>query len=297
MSDYLARTTPIAAHTDLTALMKTGSFPTELAEAFVSGKDPDLPSEDILAVTPYFLAVFDGMSSPLRAAGSLGSGRAFAEVAARTLVDLPANATARDAINAISTAQMSIHTEHPGPSGAVAAILSLTRMEVWRVGDVHIRIGEQHLPAHKDVDDALAQFRAAINAAHLADGMTLTEILTTDPGLAAAAPLLKLQPALANRDVAYGYGVLNGTNVPDRFLEVHHIPDATVVVLASDGYLAAESALQLAEEHLRTAINHDPAGVNELRDFAKTVVPGKNAPDDRSYLRTTPLTSPFGRST
>lgn len=295
MMTRTVRTSPFAAGTDGSALITARDIPAELVEAFVLGKDSSVPSEDVIVVTPDFLAVFDGMSSPLRCAGHPGSGRAFAEAAARALVTLPASVSARDAINVISEAQRSIRTEHAGPSGAVAAILSLTRKEVWRIGDIHVMIGEQNLPAHKDVDAAMALFRAAVNAAHLASGMPLADVLATDPGLVATAPLLQLQPALANNNVPYGYGVLNGTGVPDRFLEVHPVPEHAVVVLASDGYLCAESTLRLAEERLRHAMEQDPAGLNELRDFAKTVRPGRNAPDDRSYLRTTPLSHAPGK--
>ncbi|MCP5026141.1 MAG: hypothetical protein GY929_07625, partial [Actinomycetia bacterium] len=51
----------------------------------------------------------------------------------------------------------------------------------------------------KRVDAAAYSFRAAINAALLAAGTPLNEILSNDPGSAAARPLFDLQQQLTNR--------------------------------------------------------------------------------------------------
>jgi len=274
-----------AEGSDPTSLVTNGSAPAELVEAFVSGKSSTAPSEDIIVVTGSHLAVIDGMSSPLRREDSAGSGRAFALKAAEVIAALPASIEAREAIELISRAQAEISTDHAGPTGAVAAIISLERREVWRVGDIHIAVGDQHYPAQKDVDTALAWFRAAINAAQLATGIPLDQIVRNDPGLLAASELLRLQPALANADTPFGYGVLNGRPVPARYIEVRPIPDHLEVILASDGFLSPGFSLASTEDQLQIAIRADPAGLDQLRGFAKTMVPGFRAPDDRSYIR------------
>lgn len=281
----------LAQGSDSSSLLTRGQAPAGLAEAFVSGKSPTAASEDIIVVTGSHLAVIDGMSAPLRREGSAGSGRVFALQAAAVIANLPASIEAEDAIERISRAQADIPADHAGPTGAVAAIFSLERREVWRVGDIHVAIGDEHYPAEKDVDTALAWFRAAINAAHLAGGACIEEIIASDPGLMAASELLRLQPALANMDTPFGYGVLNGSPVPARFVEIRPVPDRQEVILASDGFLNAASSLAAAEDQLQTAIRADPAGLQQLRGFAKTMTPGFLAPDDRSYIRTHALTT------
>ncbi|SEB09702.1 hypothetical protein [Leifsonia sp. 21MFCrub1.1] len=285
MTSYLGARDVLSTGTDLQSVAAGGTIPSCVVEAFTVGKDPTRRSEDMLVLSSNHLAVIDGMSSPLSRTSAQASGRGFAAVAAETILRLPADASAVEAITAVAAAQRHLHPDHAGPAGAVAAIISLRRREVWRVGDVHLGIDSAQLPGEKDVDTALAWYRAAVNAAHLANGASLDHVQTEDPGLRAADELLRLQPALANRDVPFGYGVLNGTEVPERFIEVRPLADATHVVLATDGYLAASSTLHQAESELSEAIAADPAAITTLRGFGKAVGGTRVAPDDRTYLR------------
>ncbi|AAT89226.1 hypothetical protein ATY41_08150 [Leifsonia xyli subsp. xyli] len=273
--------------TDTTALLVTGGgAPAGLTEVFVRGKSDASRCEDIIVVTPRHVAVLDGMSTPLREPGQAPSGRAFAATAAAAIGALPARATAYEAGAAITRRLAALDVAHTGPAGAVAAIYSAERNEVWRVGDIHIAInGKQH-PGRKDVDVAMARYRAAVNSAHLTDGMlSLAQLRDADPGLAAARPLLAVQPALANRTVPYGYGVLDGTRVPDVFVEVFPVPHPCWVVLASDGFLTAAPTLDAAQSELDAAIATDPACIGALWEMGKALRSGSAAPDDRSYAR------------
>lgn len=276
----------VAAGSDLDSVVLRSHPPAGFAEAFIAPKSSADVSEDVLVLTPHFVAVIDGMSSPLRSPGRLGSGREYALATGRAISELPARADARTAIDRITDRLSRITASHAGPAGCVAAIYSANRRELWRVGDIHIAIGMQTLPAHKEVDEAMTGFRAAINAAKLAAGTPLHVIRTTDPGLAAARALLEVQPLLANRNVPFGYGVLNGTTVPDQLIEVFAIPDERCWLrLASDGYLSPASSLAHAEAELFDAINADPASIGVMRDMGKALQPGADAPDDRTYVR------------
>jgi hypothetical protein len=278
----------LAVGTDLSSVVSTTppQAPRGLLEAFVAPKRAGAHSEDFVVITGRHVAVVDGMSSPLRRSSERASGRIFASGAAQVIAAMPEGISARDAVDQI-TAKLRLGASplHDGPSGAVAAIYSLARQEVWRIGDVHLRIGSRDMPGRKAVDLAMAGYRAATNAVNLASGMALDVVINTDPGLASVSKLLEMQPVLANRDVAFGYGVLNGTRVPDRFLEVEPVPFGAQVVLASDGYLNAAPTLAAGERALRAAIAQDPACIGVLWEMGKSVASGADAPDDRCYVR------------
>lgn len=271
---------------DTGSFVADGTTPAGLVEAFIQGKSPALPCEDALVITERHIAVIDGMSSPLKAKGQPPSGRVFAQAAALAVRDLPGHITADQAVRAITHRLQGIRAGHDGPVGAVVAIYSVQRREVWRVGDVHVAIGDDIHPATKDVDTALEYYRAAVNAASFAAGMPLEEVIATDPGLSGAEHLLHIQPALANRVGAFGYGVLNGARVPEEFIDILPVPQgAPQLVLASDGFLGPLPSLAEAEEKLFEAMIADPAGIGLLRQMAKCTKPGNNAPDDRAYIR------------
>ncbi|XVQ09605.1 hypothetical protein ACQP1W_44990 [Spirillospora sp. CA-255316] len=269
-------------------MVLVGSPPPGIAEAFIAGKSAHAPCEDVLLVTAHHVGIFDGMSSPLRRDGEPASGRAFADAAAQALLAVDPDVDAMTAVDLITRRLAEIGVSHAGPSGCVAAIYARDRGEVWRVGDVHVAIGDRRLPGGKRVDAAMAGFRAAINAAALAAGTPLTDIIRDDPGLAAAAPLLAVQPTLANHPGAFGYGVLNGTPVPTEMIEVYPVPPTERVVLASDGYLGPEPTFAEAERELRQAMADDPACIGPLWTMGKPLTPNTSGPDDRSYIRIEP---------
>lgn len=266
-------------------------------EWFIAPKGGGPACEDALVVTAHFAAVVDGMSSPLRDRGQAPSGRLYATTVAREIARLEPKVSARDAVDEISRALRPIRSGHPGPSGAVAAVYSRSRREIWRIGDIHLRIGDRVVPGGKRVDEATALFRAAVVAARAAAGESLDTLRDRDPGLAASRPLLELQHHLANRDVVFGYGVLDGSTVPDRHLEIFPVEDAATVVFASDGYPGPAATLADAERELFAAIARDPACIDELAAMGKPLRPGAEAPDDRTYLRFDPSTSHTGFDT
>lgn len=268
--------------------MTDGTEPESLEAAAAIAKSPFGESEDVVAITARHVGVFDGMSSPLQGPGDAPSGRAFALAAARAVLEFPAEIQAADAIRAITAALASIDGQHPGPQGAVGAIVSIARREVWRVGDVHVQIGQVAFPGAKAVDTVFTEFRAAVNLAAVARGASVDEVIRDDPGLAAASTLLEVQPIFANREGELGYGVFDGSHVPESFIEIIPIPEGGGVTLASDGYPVLTDSLAEAEAYLRSAIERDPACIGELREMGKPMRSGFRAPDDRSYVRLHP---------
>ncbi|QBJ97005.1 hypothetical protein ERC79_14375 [Rhodococcus sp. ABRD24] len=266
-------------------------------EWFIAPKSAGSECEDAVVVTEHFAAVVDGMSSPLRDRGQAPSGRRYAETVAREIARLEPTVSARVAVDSISRALRHIRSDHAGPSGAVAAVYSRAHREIWRIGDVHLRIGDRVVLGEKRVDEAMTLFRAAVVAAHVAAGESLDVLRDQDPGLAASRPLLELQHNLANRDAVFGYGVLDGSAVPDCHLEVFPVADATTVVFASDGYPGPAATFECAERELFAAIERDPACIGELAAMGKPLKQGADTPDDRTYLRFDPTISYAGFDT
>lgn len=267
------------------SVLTDNTAPPGLRDVTVIPKSPSAPSEDIVVITDRHVAVFDGMSSPLRRPGESPSGRAFALAAARVVRAFPADIGPLDAVRDVSEAVAGIVGHHAGPQGAVGAVLSLARREVWRVGDVNVRIGDRTFLGTKAIDQVFTDFRAAIDLAAVINGTSVNDVALEDPGLAAAFPLLAAQPAFANREGRFGYGVFNGEEIPSAFIDVFSVPDGVDVTLTSDGYPVLAGTLTESEARLHAAIHQDPACIDELRGMGKPMRPGYNAPDDRSYVQ------------
>jgi glycerophosphoryl diester phosphodiesterase len=141
-------------------------------------------------------------------------------------------------------------------------------------------------PTSFRVEEAASSFRAAVNAALLRKGTPLEEILQNDPGAQARMLLTNIQQHLANTIGPWGYGCVNGGQVPDDHIEVFPIPaGATEVILTSDGYPVVLPTLRESESALTELVRRDPAAIGELWSIGKSSTADSNAPDDRAYLR------------
>jgi len=292
-----------------------------VVEQFVEGKSPDHLSEDMVALSPGFAAIIDGATDET---GGIIDGRSAGRLAAETLVEaiglLPAKANARLFADTLSEAltvavNRAVAADRATPPDGVTApggvtapkgsgegqveragsrrwpsasviCVSFARNEVWRIGDCNFMIDAVTDVGTKRVDDAAYGFRSSINAALLAAGTPLEEILRCDPGAEAAKPLLALQQELTNITGRWAYGCINGRTVPDDFIEVYAIdPAAEQIVLTSDGYPEVGATLQHSEERLADLLALDPAAVDQLWSMGKALRPGYRSIDDRAYLR------------
>ena len=262
----------------------------ELLDLSIVPKDDFIRCEDAVVLTDNHVAVIDGMTTGF---GDRRSGLAVppGRIAAKRMVEITASlepwATALEAVTAYTDA-----LDRDGRRfsdvlfGASVVCVSLHRREAWRVGDCHLRIGQFEHFGEKDVDNANSAYRAAINHASLANGASVKQLRAGDVGRQATGPLLDAQRHLANYTGPFGYGVVNGTPVPPRFVEVHTLPSNGVeITMMSDGYPAFGADLTDAEAQLAEALSRDPACINELSRMAKAWEPGTNGPDDRSYVR------------
>ncbi|MBK5926320.1 hypothetical protein [Rhodobaculum claviforme] len=173
-----------------------------------------------------------------------------------------------------------VRAQGPWDASAAMVVCVDALRQVIRVGDGHLAIdGVAHVGT-KPVDRLLAEVRSLY--------LRLCPAPDTDhdPGRAVIEPLLIAQAGLHNRTdlPPYGYGCIDGSDVPARFIEVWDIPPGAEVVLCSDGYPHPAATLAEAEAQLARALAADPQCVGVLKG-TKGLRPGQVSFDDRSYLR------------
>lgn len=265
-----------------------------IVEQHVLGKIEGMVCEDMVVATEHHVAVIDGASDATgERYGDTTGGKFAADVIAGAISQLDRNTDARgfaDAVtNALATAiqaergDLETHVRRPAAAGICFAVEA---NEVWRIGDCHLVLDGEASLGGKAIDDATTGFRAAINTALMRTGVTVDEIRADDPGRQAARQLNDLQQQVANWVGPWGYGCINGTPVPDEFVEVIEIaPDVRELVMTSDGYPVPGSTLADSEAELARLLAVDPAAVDELWRMGKALRPGAHGPDDRAYVR------------
>jgi hypothetical protein len=317
--DLARRSAPQAAAPLMPATIRTvdrgdGAPLARVSVSHSAGKVSAELNEDFVVdghATGGLSGVFDGATDKSKLSfvldgAAVSGGRFASHVLGRALSELDASVSAREAIDQLSAALAhAVAEQHPGLPPelhplATAVIYSPERAEVWIVGDAQagIETGDGQVEVLTNpmrVDDVNAARRARRLAEMEAAGMGW-DGTGEDPGRAEILGLLKVQGALANTSGPYGFGVLNGGQVPGEHLKVASVADARRVVLTSDGYpvVAVDGKLDhtLAEAALADLLAEDPRCVlpGKLQGTKcldpKAVQEGRSF-DDRSWLELT----------
>lgn len=264
-----------------------------IIEQYCLGKRPDQSAcEDFVVVEKWHCLVIDGMTTGGTALYD-GSkpGRFCARQIAKAAAGLTPEMTVKETVEhlslAVKNAQETATKTGGGSARPSASVMGYNHAQriAWRVGDGHVRAdGKDHLGS-KEVDEASTAYRALIIKARLAAGQTREEITATGGEEDAASRLYLLQAHLANYYGDGGYGMIDGTEVPDAYIETWKVPKNTQVVLASDGFTRPAPSLALAKVLLAQATEEDPLGIGTLRGMGKTLHPGMLGMDDASYIR------------
>jgi hypothetical protein len=265
-----------------------------IIETVVAGKHPDpARCEDRLITTGHLVAVIDGATDKSgrtvqTPAGDVTTGRFAADVCAAVLEHLAPGTSPREAVTALTDAlDIAIHAalgaiDAADRPNASVVVYDETVGVVWAVGDCQFRIDDVVYLSTKRIDQITSDFRAAFLAA------SREADTGVDVGREAILPLLRIQGRFANQQGEFGYGVINGTPVPDDFITVVPVPPSSrEIVLASDGYPTLPATLALAEDDLGEALAADPQCVAVLRS-TKGLSAGAVSFDDRAWVRIIP---------
>jgi hypothetical protein len=265
-----------------------------VAEQFSEAKDAEKGSEDGHLVSENCIAVLDGVSSPNGAKNSEGLTPAQVAVAAglRTLrehQDINSQNVVEQLTQSVRAA-LTEFREAGTPSFVFVAFFPKENVIV-RVGDCSYLIDGSGTNNELQVDRVRAVLRKRAVEKHLARGTTAEKILADDPMRPRMNDLRNWQDHFTNNPDSpeFGYGVIDGTDVPELFVERIVVPEhARSIVLASDGYppTTLHMTMRESEEALSKLQQEDPLGVKtgSIRALLPTKE-GQTATDDRTYLR------------
>jgi hypothetical protein len=254
--------------------------------------------EDALYIGKHFVAVIDGTTSTIT---GRWNGETSGKVAARLLVEtcdqLPYDATARQAVDLLTSAMQSFYerlgvaeimrTDPIQRATASIVLVSLSRKEVWFIGDCQCLLDDRLISNEKLVDRIASEARAMFLETEILRGATIEELCQDDRGRAFIMPLLQGQNLFQNNPVAgdYWYAVIDGSPVPDEGIVVHEIPLSTEhIVLATDGYPVLKNSLEATEQALQTLLTDDPLLFRRYKTV-KARRPGNVSFDDRAFVK------------
>jgi len=254
----------------------------QVVEQFLASKaGPALNGADRIVLCEHFAAVIDGVSTQ-----GASVGRRAAELLCEVIQTLVPSLSASQAVASMTACLRAAQASRRALAASVV-LYSAERREIWSVGDGQFLCGGVFHSPVLAIDRALGQLRAFVLEHALAEGTSVNALIANDVGRAAIEPFLALQPAFANaRGVsAFAYGVINGDDVPERFVHVHVVPrEVNEIVLASDGYPALKPTLDASERALADLLECDPLRMHDSPG-TKGVQRGARSYDDRAYLR------------
>lgn len=167
---------------------------------------------------------------------------------------------------------------------ATFAVLCTARNQVWRVGDPWVMIDGHVVPARNVGERAIAQQRADLLQHQLEAGESISWLRASDPGRAAVMPLLRELDDLRNAPDGSGFGAIDGTHVPDVYIEVIDVSGSVEVILATDGYPDPGPDLATSEARLRRRLASDPLMIANP-PATKGVALDAMSFDDRAWAR------------
>ncbi|MCC5971176.1 MAG: protein phosphatase 2C domain-containing protein [Pararhodobacter sp.] len=238
-------------------------------------------NEDRLFMRDNLCAVIDGATTKHLGPGATGA----------TVADLVCDSLSRATLDDGLPQLVRIISQHvrDGLSGRTAPhtrpsatllLYSAVHRQVLRVGDSHLAINGEAVRGAKQIDRLLAEVRSLY--VRLSGSWTAED----DTGRALILPVLRQQYRLQNSLAfdEYGYGCIDGSAVPGRFIETWNVPDGAEIILCSDGYLSPAPTLAQAEAELHEALKADPACIGTLKG-TKGLNARQVSFDDRSYVR------------
>ena len=266
----------------------------DIIEKFLKSKidNPDL-CEDGIFHNESFIAVIDGVTPKgVLKWNTQSSGYHAKELLLAGLSQLTGPETAEQAFKFLNSVlyreygeKAEYFLENPEERlQATLVIYSVYHKQIWFFGDCQCMINELVFTHEMKIDALLAEVRSVYLQLMLLEGKAIEELISFDPSQEIIFPLLKKQFLFSNRDLEYGFRVLDGFCNNFENIIVHHVPEHSSIVLASDGYPDIKPTLQLSEAELESIKQKDPLCINQYKS-TRGFTNGKTSLDDRAYIR------------
>ena len=156
--------------------------------------------------------------------------------------------------------------------------------EIWSYGDCQYIVNGELYQMGKRVDMLFSGVRSFLLQHALHEGKEYEELLRNDFAREYIIPLIKKQTAFQNKDVEFGYPMLDGTVVESRFLKTQKVAEGSTIVLATDGYPILKESLAESEKELARLLKEDPLCIFDYKS-TKGLAEGCSSFDDRTYVR------------
>lgn len=256
-------------------------------EQMTVARHPQEPNGDTLVVGPHVVGVVDGSTAKGWESGTTTGIDVAATVAwllsglADEHLTTAAHRLAREVLHLPGIAD----TDPVDRPCATFSLVHLQRREVWRVGDQHVLVGPRAVPTLSRAEHDVARRRAELIRGMLAAGRSREALQQHDAAREQIQELLHGLNRRRNVDQDGGFGAVDGSDVPRRFLEVHPIPvEVEEVVLATDGYPEVFADLARTEANLQARLERDPLLIEDP-PATKGRMHGAVSFDDRAYVR------------
>lgn len=264
-----------------------------IIESKILGKNKNQAlCEDGMVITDDFIAVIDGATSPFSLVNDKRTGLVAMETIAEATRKLPFNADSFTCIKLLNSAlnekqkhfDYILKNEKDKRLCANIVLFSIYRNEIWTYGDCPYMVNGKLFSLDKPIDIITANARSAFLESELSKGKTIEELLINDTGAQYIYPLIERQAEFANTDQQYGYPVLDGYDIIEKFITVQNVFFNDEVVLATDGYPFLKSTLSESEKELERLKSIDPLCIKEYKS-TKGFYYNQNSYDDRTYIR------------
>jgi len=263
----------------------------EIVESFVKGKRPDQSLvEDGYFFSPSFAAVIDGSTSKIE---GRNGGRKAMQLVRDALQMLSLTATKEEMLlhltQTLAEKNSPVATRNAAYRLTCSIVLySSYRNAVWMVGDCQCRWLGQTFTNPKRVDKLLTEVRCDIIRYLLKHGYNREQLQREDKGRAFILDALREQTNFQNDPNVhnpYRYAVLDGTPVIREMVkEISVPPEASEIILASDGYPILSDTLCESEAKLSHLLQTDPLCIG-ANAGTKGLNAGYFSFDDRCFLK------------
>lgn len=262
----------------------------KILKQFTHGKvSDDSYNEDRFVIGEHAIGVIDGSRGPGYMKKNAIEG--ILDRACDLVRTLPENANAHDLVASFTSITAGIKNayqidEMRYSGGFHFVIYHKPSRQIWRVGDCMYRMNGQTVQDEIEIEFIAARQRAVMIHALLVQGQSTMEVMASDAYrdmfLPFFAPLLDFAN---NSSHKYGFGVINGLRVPQKFVKITEVSEnCETLILSTDGYPKLFDSFEETEHYLERLMERDPLCINEFFS-SKGMTPDQVSFDDRTFVK------------